>query len=56
MDNPVAYGLFLALINGAICISIPALVAYTQRKDESRDVETEATAIESGELLSQEAN
>jgi len=56
VDNPVAYGLFLALINGAICISIPTLVAYTQRQDESREVDTEETAIESGELLSQEAN
>lgn len=56
MDNHFAFGLFLALINGAICISIPALISYTKRQGESRTIEADPGAIEAGELLSQEAN
>nr|WP_317270625.1 hypothetical protein [Arthrospira sp. PLM2.Bin9] len=57
MDNYIAYGLLLALVNGAICISIPALVSYTKRKSHPQATPDDTAAtINVRKLLSQEAN
>ncbi|EDZ92473.1 MAG: hypothetical protein P5702_15280 [Limnospira sp. PMC 1291.21] len=57
MDHYMAYGLLLALVNGAICISIPALISYTKRKSHSQATPDDVAAtINLKELLSQEAN
>lgn len=55
MDNYIAYGLLLALVNGAICISIPALISYKKRKSHPQDTPDDATAtINVRKLFSQE--
>jgi hypothetical protein len=32
MNTDLTYGLLLALINGAVCLSLPAIVSYLQRQ------------------------
>lgn len=56
MNTTSAYGLLLALVNGLICISIPMLVSYTQRKLKQSQDDLEPVALSQVELLSSESN
>ncbi|MBD2482238.1 MULTISPECIES: hypothetical protein [Planktothrix] len=37
MNTDLTYGLLLALINGAICLLLPAIVSYLQRQRQNND-------------------
>ena len=56
MNTTLVYGILLALGNGLVCISIPALVSYSQRKFKQSEENQEPVTVNSVELLSSEAN
>lgn len=37
MNTDLTYGLLLALINGTICLLLPAIVSYLQRQHQNPD-------------------
>ncbi|WP_413166299.1 hypothetical protein ACL6C3_06365 [Capilliphycus salinus ALCB114379] len=57
MDTGLMSGLLLVLVNGAICLSLPAILAASQRKPQQvKDLNALSTSLKSSELISQEAN
>lgn len=56
MNTTFTYGLLLAIVNGLICISIPVLVSYTQRKLKPSQDALEPIVLNHVELLSSESN